>query len=107
MLVHLNQAQPIVELKAEIRSCAVHVVEDTELHAFPPLRRCYKVLMKKYLCLGCGFSYDEARGLPEHGVAPGTRWADIPDDWVCPDCGTPKSGFEMVEIPYYDDARPA
>ena len=40
--------------------------------------------MKKYLCLGCGFSYDEARGLPEHGIAPGTRWADIPDDWVCP-----------------------
>jgi len=42
--------------------------------------------MKKYLCLGCGFSYDEARGLPEHGIAAGTRWADIPDDWVCPDC---------------------
>ena len=36
--------------------------------------------MKKYLCLGCGFSYDEAQGLPEHGIAPGTRWADIPDD---------------------------
>ena len=61
--------------------------------------------MKKYLCLGCGFSYDEALGLPEHGIAPGTRWADIPDDWVCPDCGTPKSGFEMIEILYYE-ARP-
>jgi len=74
---------------------------------FPRFDRCYKVFMKKYLCLGCGFSYDEARGLPEHGIAPGTRWADIPDDWVCPDCGTPKSGFEMVEIPYYAEARPA
>jgi rubredoxin len=63
--------------------------------------------MKKYLCLGCGFSYDEARGLPEHGIAPGTRWTEISDDWVCPDCGTPKSGFEMVEIPYYAEARPA
>jgi rubredoxin len=63
--------------------------------------------MKKYLCLGCGFSYDEARGLPEHGIAPGTRWADIPDDWACPDCGTPKSGFEMVEIPYWSEATPA
>ncbi len=68
------------------------------------MQGCYNGAMKKYLCLGCGFSYDEARGLPEHGIAPGTRWADIPDDWVCPDCGTPKSGFEMVEIPYWSQA---
>ncbi|HUC10537.1 MAG TPA: rubredoxin [Stellaceae bacterium] len=52
------------------------------------------------MCLGCGFLYDEKLGLPEHGIAPGTRWADLPDDWVCPDCGTPKSRFEMVAIPY-------
>ncbi len=56
--------------------------------------------MKRYLCLGCGFVYDEALGLPEHGIAPGTRWENIPKDWVCPDCGTPKSLFEMVEIAY-------
>jgi rubredoxin len=56
--------------------------------------------MKRYLCLGCGFLYDEALGLPEFGIAAGTRWEDIPDDWVCPDCGTPKSLFEMVEITY-------
>jgi rubredoxin len=55
---------------------------------------------KRWLCLGCGFSYDEALGLPSHGILPGTRWADIPDDWCCPDCGTPKHLFEMVEIPY-------
>jgi rubredoxin len=55
---------------------------------------------KQLMCLGCGFLYDEKLGLPEHGIAPGTRWADLPDDWVCPDCGTPKSGFEMVAIPY-------
>ena len=36
----------------------------------------------------------------DQGFAPGTRWADIPDDWVCFDCGTPKHRFEMVEIPY-------
>ena len=47
--------------------------------------------LKRWICLGCGFSYDEALGLPEHGLPPGTRWRDIPDDWVCPDCGTPKS----------------
>jgi rubredoxin len=57
---------------------------------------------KLHLCLGCGFLYDEQLGLPEHGVPAGPRWADIPDDWVCPDCGTPKGGFEMVEIAYAD-----
>jgi rubredoxin len=55
---------------------------------------------KRLMCLGCGFSYDEELGLPEHGLAPGTRWSDIPDDWVCPDCGTPKNQFEMVVIGY-------
>jgi rubredoxin len=56
--------------------------------------------LKRWMCLGCGFSYDEALGLPEHGLAPGTAWEDIPEEWVCPDCGTPKGGFEMVEIDY-------
>jgi rubredoxin len=56
--------------------------------------------LKRLICLGCGFSYDEALGLPNHGLAPGTRWEDVPEDWVCPDCGTAKSGFEMVEIGY-------
>lgn len=56
--------------------------------------------MKKYICLGCGFSYDEKLGLPEHGIEPGTKWEDIPDDWRCPDCGTEKSLFELVTIPY-------
>jgi rubredoxin len=56
--------------------------------------------LKTWLCLGCGFLYDERLGLPEDGIAPGTRWADVPDDWCCYDCGTPKHRFEMVEIPY-------
>src|ERR1700722_13284458 len=55
---------------------------------------------KRLMCLGCGFSYDESLGLPEHGLAPGTRWKDIPDDWVFPDCGTPKDQFEMIVIGY-------
>ena len=60
-------------------------------------------ILKRYVCLGCGFLYDEALGLPEHGIAPGTRWADIPEHWACPDCFTPKQRFEMVEIPYAAD----
>ena len=40
----------------------------------------------------------EAKGWPEDGLAPGTRWEDIPEDWSCPDCGAAKSDFEMVEV---------
>ena len=53
---------------------------------------------RSYLCVVCGFIYNEAEGLPEEGIAPGTRWADIPDTWTCPDCGVGKEDFEMVEI---------
>lgn len=54
--------------------------------------------MKRWRCSVCGFVYDEAQGLAEAGIAPGTCWADIPDTWVCPDCGAAKSDFAMVEI---------
>lgn len=46
----------------------------------------------------CGFIFDEAQGLPEAGIPSGTRWDDVPEDWVCPDCGATKSEFEMVPI---------
>ena len=54
--------------------------------------------MKKWKCSVCGFIYDEAAGLPSEGIAPGTRWEDIPEDWNCPECGALKSDYEMVEI---------
>ncbi len=53
---------------------------------------------KKYLCVICGFIYDEAVGWPEDGIAPGTFWEDVPENWFCPDCGAGKEDFEMVEI---------
>jgi rubredoxin len=53
---------------------------------------------RSYMCVVCGFIYHEADGLPEEGIAPGTRWAQIPDTWTCPDCGVGKEDFEMVEI---------
>jgi len=48
--------------------------------------------------MGCGFVYYEEAGLPDEGIAPGTAWADIPEDWTCPVCGAAKCDFEMVEI---------
>jgi len=48
-------------------------------------------------CELCAFSYDEAKGMPEEGIAPGTRWEDIPEDWICPDCATSKRDFQMRE----------
>jgi rubredoxin---NAD+ reductase len=58
--------------------------------------------MKKWLCIICGLIYDEAEGWPNDGIAAGTRWEDVPDDWLCPDCGVGKMDFEMLEIT--DDA---
>jgi rubredoxin len=54
--------------------------------------------MKTYQCRTCGFIYYEAEGLPEEGIPAGTKWEDVPDDWICPMCGTPKADFDMVEI---------
>ncbi len=54
--------------------------------------------MKVWICIVCGFVYDEEKGLPEEGIAPGTRWEDVPEDWKCPDCGVGKQDFEMQAI---------
>ena len=53
---------------------------------------------KQYTCLLCGFIYDEETGWPDDGIEPGTRWEDVPDDWLCPDCGAIKEDFIMVEV---------
>lgn len=52
---------------------------------------------KKWECVICGFVYDEEKGLPEEGIAPGTLWDDVPEDWECPECGVSKYDFEMVQ----------
>lgn len=50
--------------------------------------------MKKYVCTICGFIYDEAAGIPSAGIAPGTRWEALPEDWTCPLCGAAKADFK-------------
>jgi rubredoxin len=56
------------------------------------------VPFKVWQCVLCGFTYDEAAGLASDGISPGTRWADVPESWTCPDCSAQKSDFEMVEL---------
>jgi rubredoxin len=53
---------------------------------------------KQWVCVICGWVYDEAAGAPDDGLAPGTRWADVPDDWRCPLCDVGKEDFALVEF---------
>ncbi len=53
---------------------------------------------RTYLCVVCGFVYDEAQGLPNDGIAPGTRWEDLPATWKCLECGAGKDEFELIVI---------
>ena len=54
--------------------------------------------MNVYECRICGWVYDEAKGCPEDGLAPGTRWDEVPEDWCCPACGASKEDFDMVVV---------
>ena len=53
--------------------------------------------MKRYKCLLCGYVYDPAEGDPENGVEAGTDFEDLPEDWVCPECGAGQDEFEPIE----------
>ncbi len=65
--------------------------------------------MSKWECIVCGLVYDEKEGWPDDGIAPGTRWEDVPEDWLCPDCGVGKEDFELLEeaeveaTPHHED----
>lgn len=52
---------------------------------------------RRWECVICGFIYDEAEGLPDEGIPPGTRFEDLPDEWECPDCGASKFDFDPLE----------
>lgn len=53
--------------------------------------------MKKYVCSVCGYIYDPEVGDPAGGVSPGTAFEDLPDDWICPECGADKDAFYVEE----------
>ena len=70
---------PVRRPLALLRHPTPHPLEDTSM---------------KYVCKMCGFEYDPAEGDPDSGIAPGTQFKDIPEDWSCPICGASKSDFE-------------
>ncbi|MBQ7938914.1 MAG: rubredoxin [Clostridia bacterium] len=53
--------------------------------------------MKKYVCEACGWEYDEAKGDPDNGIEPGTKFEDLPEDFECPLCGVGKDMFSEAE----------
>ena len=53
--------------------------------------------MRQWKCRYCSHVYDEAMGDPDTGIAPGTLFEDIPDDWICPDCGAVKDDYDLIE----------
>ena len=67
--------------------------------------------MSKWECIVCGLVYDEAKGWPDDGIPPGTKWEDVPEDWLCPDCGVGKEDFELIEespaedLPHHEEAK--
>jgi rubredoxin len=68
-----------------------------QTHA-PASKEMESVDATQWVCVICGWIYDEAVGDPEHGIAAGTRWQDVPDDWRCPLCDVGKEDFAMVEF---------
>ena len=60
---------------------------------YQPPERVEEKSTEEWICTICGYVYDEAEGYPEGGIAPGTKWEDLPEDWVCPECAEPKDQF--------------
>jgi rubredoxin len=78
----MNFPKPTATFQPEVKAAAPAAGDD------------YKTLQ----CVLCAFVYDEEAGLPDEGIPPGTRWADVPETWGCPDCSATKSEFQMIEI---------
>jgi len=80
-----------------LRADYLYVIESTGLFALMSGHEA-TTEARTWMCLICGWIYDEAAGLPDAGIAPGTRWNDVPPNWTCPECGARKEDFEMVQI---------
>jgi rubredoxin len=87
LVVSLDVAQGAREARPMDSSASVDVQEASPAGEF-----------KQWVCVICGWIFDEAAGVPEEGIVPGTRWADVPADWRCPLCDVGKEDFALVEF---------
>ncbi|WP_233833562.1 rubredoxin [Paraburkholderia sp. ZP32-5] len=90
----------VVSLDATPRTAAPHAeeAEHAEAALAASASNAASDDFKQWVCVICGWIYDEAAGLPEEGIAAGTRWADVPADWRCPLCDVGKDEFALVEF---------
>lgn len=89
-----SKAASAFALRGELRECAIQ--SDPKKPDMSESSN--QTALRKWMCVVCGYIYDEAVGVPDEGIEPGTRWEDVPDTWTCPDCGTTKDDFEMIEL---------
>jgi rubredoxin len=85
-------------LRGHDGTMATECIEGRHFEGEHPMSDTPPAVFRTWMCVVCGFLYHEADGLPEEGIAAGTRWEDVPDTWTCPDCGVTKDDFEMVEL---------
>jgi len=87
LVVNLDDAQSVRVTRPSDESACIDAADSQPADEF-----------KQWVCVICGWIYDEAAGLPEEGIAVGTRWADVPADWRCPLCDVGKEDFALVEF---------
>jgi rubredoxin len=99
------QAVPVFALDAPdapdasaLAAAGAEVLPPADAHGARTHARAAQPGFKQWVCVICGWVYDEAAGLPEEGIAAGTRWQDIAPDWRCPLCDVGKSDFVLVEF---------
>lgn len=97
-VVFVNRDEPPIELQAGPQGAEAIIMNFPKANAHEVVKPETHAAYKTYQCALCAFVYDEEAGMPEDGIAPGTRWEDVPENWNCPDCSAKKADFLMVEI---------
>jgi rubredoxin len=97
-VIHLAPEEPALHLRAGSEGLEAILLNFPQRIPVADAPRKIAADHATWHCTLCDFVYDEAEGLPGEGIAPGTRWADVPADWTCPDCSARKDGFEKLEF---------
>jgi len=97
-LKHANRWSTSSDTKPQAAPSTQTIQADANPPAAAPVDAGAIQKLKTWRCLVCFVEYNEAAGWPEEGIAAGTRWRDVPDDWLCPECGASKADFVMVEV---------